>query len=447
MERDGREVRLANFSGRDPLVNIAAPGVDVGSIGPNGGIVTGSGTSFAAPYVSGVAGLLRSFDPTLTADSTRKLILAGARKGGRTVAGDRPIPVLDAYGALQAAAEAKGTRLCGNRVWHDGAKVTASRGSETEILFTDGAPDPEYLNVHHGGSTIDLDFSRRYTRISAGNWSAVPYQSLPRDSSGGSFWGALGISHNFDRQVVVSTAGDYIDARLHSATGEVAATKFAVGTSSSGYMVCTVRHAQTEGFVNPRLVGYRCADSTFVGTTQSAAWPIASLSPDARYALIAVPMESHTHAVTGESVCPGWETAQFPSYCSTGMTTSNTLATRVFRVSMASGGEWKFIHEVQGEVGWVSVSEDESEFAFSSGKRTQSSTWSYTAWGRRTVVSGPRVCSDYGVSYLSLPPVGDPASPALLGRYPYSNSAGCARSQLVTGGFSSSRAPDALVKP
>ncbi len=54
MDRHGR---IARFSNDGPEIRVAAPGVDVDSCEPGGGWVKHSGTSMAAPCVSGVAAL------------------------------------------------------------------------------------------------------------------------------------------------------------------------------------------------------------------------------------------------------------------------------------------------------------------------------------------------------------------------------------------------------
>ncbi|KXO96322.1 type VII secretion-associated serine protease mycosin [Tsukamurella pseudospumae] len=87
-EPDGRP---AAFSLAGPWVTVAAPGTDVTTLEPRGtGLAnaqatregTGplAGTSFAAPYVAGVAALVRSRFPQLTAAQVRARILATARR-------------------------------------------------------------------------------------------------------------------------------------------------------------------------------------------------------------------------------------------------------------------------------------------------------------------------------------------------------------------------------
>ncbi|WP_394617262.1 type VII secretion-associated serine protease mycosin [Lentzea sp. JNUCC 0626] len=58
----------AQFSQTGKYLSLAAPGVDVASLGPGGpGQWQASGTSYAAPFVTGVAVLVRAYHPHLTA--------------------------------------------------------------------------------------------------------------------------------------------------------------------------------------------------------------------------------------------------------------------------------------------------------------------------------------------------------------------------------------------
>ncbi len=88
----GDDDSVADFSLVGPWVDIAAPGTDIVSLdpGPGGtGLVNKTsngdtlnplnGTSFAAPYVSGVAALVRSAHPELTAAQVRDRITATAQ--------------------------------------------------------------------------------------------------------------------------------------------------------------------------------------------------------------------------------------------------------------------------------------------------------------------------------------------------------------------------------
>ena len=114
--------RRAAFSSYGPGLSFVAPGVDIwttflthpsaaGAMYP--GYVAVSGTSFAAPFATGVAGLLASARPELLADDLLELMRRGARDIGDpgpeagTGAG-----MLDAAASLRAIAPGIG-------IWHD----------------------------------------------------------------------------------------------------------------------------------------------------------------------------------------------------------------------------------------------------------------------------------------------------------------------------------------
>jgi subtilisin family serine protease len=69
-------------------VHVFAPGVDILSTAPGNEYEAASGTSFAAPVVSGLAALLMSYFPELSAGDVRRIILDSA-----TPLGDRRVLV------------------------------------------------------------------------------------------------------------------------------------------------------------------------------------------------------------------------------------------------------------------------------------------------------------------------------------------------------------------
>jgi thermitase len=77
---------LAGFSSRGDWVDLAAPGTNILSTSKSGGYGKASGTSFSAPLVSGLAGLLAS--QGISADSIRQRMQGSAKDLGR--AGDDP---------------------------------------------------------------------------------------------------------------------------------------------------------------------------------------------------------------------------------------------------------------------------------------------------------------------------------------------------------------------
>lgn len=141
----------------DNLVEIAAPSTDVGAL-DDSGIRLMNGTSFAAPLVSGAAGLLHSFDPRLTAPEIKQLLLQGARRGGRRVTGTPgEVFVLDVYESLRLAARRPGAPLCGNRIWTQGSRIYAERrgpaGNYPELLRDMGTRVHGVIATH-GGKTL-----------------------------------------------------------------------------------------------------------------------------------------------------------------------------------------------------------------------------------------------------------------------------------------------------
>ncbi|MDG9720084.1 type VII secretion-associated serine protease mycosin [Streptomyces sp. DH24] len=79
-----RNNERASFSQSGDFVDVAAPGVDMISTVPGGGHCSDNGTSFSAPYVAGVAALLKAEHPRWTA---RQIAAQIAQTAERTTAG------------------------------------------------------------------------------------------------------------------------------------------------------------------------------------------------------------------------------------------------------------------------------------------------------------------------------------------------------------------------
>jgi len=118
------EALAASFSNYGSNVDLFAPGEDVMSTIPGGGYEEESGTSMASPVVAGVAALILSYYPTLTAADVKKILLETAIKVPDAVV-TRPGStaekvkfselsatggIVNAYAALQAAERMAGAR-------------------------------------------------------------------------------------------------------------------------------------------------------------------------------------------------------------------------------------------------------------------------------------------------------------------------------------------------
>ncbi|MEU8629832.1 type VII secretion-associated serine protease mycosin [Streptomyces sp. NPDC048669] len=77
-----RNNERAHFSQAGEFVGVAAPGVDIVSTVPGNGQCTDNGTSFSAPYVTGVAALMRAKYPSWTAAQIVARIEQTAERSG-----------------------------------------------------------------------------------------------------------------------------------------------------------------------------------------------------------------------------------------------------------------------------------------------------------------------------------------------------------------------------
>lgn len=76
----GQNMKRASFSDYGQKLSVVAPGVDIYSTTLQNNYSFGNGTSFSAPQVSGVAGLVLSVNPELTAQQVRDIIESTAQK-------------------------------------------------------------------------------------------------------------------------------------------------------------------------------------------------------------------------------------------------------------------------------------------------------------------------------------------------------------------------------
>ncbi|MGP3916176.1 S8 family peptidase [Nonomuraea sp. 10N515B] len=149
-----REDRLAGFSNRGPIAadqavkpDVTAPGVGITAAEPGGGHVAMSGTSMAAPHVTGAAALLRQARPGITGGELKSLLMATAAPG-------REIPV-DAQGAgrIDVAAALKGSVVASLGSAHFGRLGTGERKS---ITLT-------YRNLGQAPAELDLTSGAAFT--------------------------------------------------------------------------------------------------------------------------------------------------------------------------------------------------------------------------------------------------------------------------------------------
>lgn len=215
--------QIASFSA--PGAGIAAPGEDVPVLHGDGRLAstdssrqspfpihTGYGTSFAAPHVAGVAGLIFAFDPRLNGATVKQLILDGAHRGGRTAG---VIPILNARESLVLAGRRPGAPLCGSRLWSAGGTVyaqrdTASRTGEALFMLPPSSRGSTWFSINalHGGKLIHAEgagtYMRQWTPAGWANAPLPPAGTYPAGSNA-TMYSRYASSHGGDSSVTVVT--------------------------------------------------------------------------------------------------------------------------------------------------------------------------------------------------------------------------------------------------
>jgi hypothetical protein len=98
--------RLPAFANRGRYVAVAAPGVDLMLLAPNGTLQLSSGTSFSAAYVTGTAALMLERRPTLLPDTLRQALTGTAHRLDKAADDQSGSGLVDAYQAVLSLAPA-----------------------------------------------------------------------------------------------------------------------------------------------------------------------------------------------------------------------------------------------------------------------------------------------------------------------------------------------------
>jgi subtilisin family serine protease len=198
-----------------PLVSIYAPGQDIWAVTSTGQDTSVSGSSFAAPLVSGIAGLLKSFKPSLTPQELRQHILDGAADRGASVlhvsTPPKTLYLADAFAALTRVARSQQAPLCGNRIFVDAQnRVQVQRSSPTNLQQiwqgTAGADSIRAVYSYHGGRRVGFfsdALGDRILTFNNGSWSPVPWTPSPPGDLSGSWYSMRRRVHDGDSDVVV----------------------------------------------------------------------------------------------------------------------------------------------------------------------------------------------------------------------------------------------------
>lgn len=387
-------------SNRDTLVDVYAPGVGVTQANRSNSLVrSDDGTSFSAPLASGVAALLKDFDPSLTAADMVTMITDGARMR-------YGVKQLDAYGALKQAARRPNAPLCGNRVYKSGDKIVALRGdggpAETLINLPGQTADSgnSNVNVYHGGKRIDLSFSVQYDWKSgsrlfekAAEWS---YDAGAID--GGTFLSGTGVSHDYEVHAYAFGPGT-----LESTPSTTHSPQLAWTAGSESFQMklvdIPVSRPTTEFVVGqvPASADGIHFDGSFIDynkahvgrwtqprmDTRGNAMAVA-LSPGGKYALVAVNFVEMTTTATS-SLRDCTEPAFFdlpPARCADGTEREVSEHANIYRVDLVAQSVPRLIKTLSGvEIAWLSLTERDDELVWQTVQRSTFSDFRYAPFG------------------------------------------------------------------
>lgn len=163
-DRNDQKANYSNYGVKN--VDVTAPGSDIWSTFPGGGYTSMSGTSMAAPHVTGTAGLIASAYPTLSTQELKQ----------RLIFGSDPVPDLEAVslsgGRLNAAAAIEDDTVAPGAPDEFRAGSANSRGVGLSWL---GAADDG-----SSGESVAVEVRVSDSPISEQNFAAAPLYGYGR---------------------------------------------------------------------------------------------------------------------------------------------------------------------------------------------------------------------------------------------------------------------------
>lgn len=221
---------LTEFSSWGDWVSVTAPGLKIGVPVSSGGYGWATGTSFAAPLVSGVAALVIDDDPTSSPAATEAAIVSTARDAGpRGVDPFYGRGVLDAAAALGIAGAIPLDRLSGDATAEDGLSDRAQGLGSTPAQATlspEGDADwYQYTAATTGWYRVSVS-----VLDVVGGWLAAPRPEVEVRHADGYLLGqATAAATNADVEVLVpASEGAQIDIGVSNVNGSASHAQYQV---------------------------------------------------------------------------------------------------------------------------------------------------------------------------------------------------------------------------
>lgn len=245
--------RVASFSTRNSRVDIAAPGVQVTSTWSNGRYASISGTSMACPHVSGVAALLKSFNPDATPAQIAAAMTQTAEDSNGSVVDGRD----DSYGHGIVNALSAIQALDGGTGGGGGDGVSGGSGG--------GSGDDGSSGCSSGQVSFEL------TIQTDGNGAETTWQLTPRgESSIVASGGPLSNNDSFNFQQCLPADGCYV-LTIFDSNGDGIGTQGGYSVKIDGSVVASGPVAGSEEVVED--LGLACGSCVDIGVTiQTDRW-------------------------------------------------------------------------------------------------------------------------------------------------------------------------------
>ncbi|MFC0345321.1 S8 family peptidase [Epilithonimonas hispanica] len=190
----------ADFSSFGSKLDVVAPGKNIWSTSPNQNISEDQGTSFAAPYVSGLAALILSVNPCLTGQQVRDIIEQTSQKtrtdlysydnnpnrSNGTWNNQMGYGLIDAYAAVLMARNTLSTNPC-NQGFQEPLQLStlesiapnpASHNIEVNYILREARSASLMIvsqSSNNSTNTYDLDLNTTQTSISISNYLSGQY--------------------------------------------------------------------------------------------------------------------------------------------------------------------------------------------------------------------------------------------------------------------------------